>query len=144
MGRDHITRSIVFIDERMNTELFIHVLRSGLFSTLDMHGLSIDQVYLQMDNDPKHTARDTREWMSRNNIDCLSCSSYMNPIEHVWNYVNLRIRDRRDQPSNFLQLKQIIEEEWYAVPSSYIKSLCDSMPRRILALKAAKGSHTKY
>ena len=68
----------------------------------------------------------------------------MNPIEHVWNYVNLRIRARKDQPSNITQLKQTIEEEWYAVPVAYIQSLYESMPRRIEALKKAKGSHTKY
>lgn len=138
---------LVFIDERMNTGLFIHTLNSGLSSTLDMHGLSVDQVYLQMDNDPKHTAKDTQNWLCTNSIECLqwpSCSPDMNPIEHVWNYVNLRIRARKDQPSNIVQLKQLIEEEWYAVPVAYIKSLYESMPRRIEALKKAKGSHTKY
>ena len=138
---------LVSIDEHMHTELFIHTLNSGLSSTLNMHGLSVDQVYLQMDNDPKHTAKDTQNWLCANSIECLqwpSCSPDMNPIEHVWNYVNLRIRARKDQPSNITQLKQTIEEEWYAVPVAYIQSLYESMPRRIEALKKAKGSHTKY
>lgn len=138
---------LVFIDERMNTELFIRTLRSGLFSTLDMHGLTVGQVYLQMDNDPKHTAKDTKEWLARNSIECLqwpSCSQDMNPIEYVWNYVNQKIRERKDQPSSFVKLRQMLEEEWYAVPATYIRSLYESMPRRIEALRKAKGSHTKY
>jgi len=68
----------------------------------------------------------------------------MNPIEHVWNHVNNRIRSRKVQPQNINQLKLVIEEEWYLTPVEYIRSLFDSMNRRVSALLEANGGYTKY
>jgi len=131
----------------MNAEMFVSILESGLASTLEMHNLSLDDVYLQMDNDPKHTSKLAQEWLERTNVDCLqwpSCSPDMNPIEHVWNHVDMRIRARSQQPRNMAELRIAIEEEWYSTPVEYIQNLYDSMQRRVDALYKAKGSFTKY
>lgn len=138
---------LIFIDGNMNSSMFIAILRSGLASTLEMHNLSIDHVYLQMDNDPKHTSLATRNALSEHNIECLqwpACSPDMNPIEHVWNDVDVRLRNRAVQPRNMAELRLAIEEEWYATPASYIRTLFNSMPSRITALIKAKGGSTKY
>lgn len=37
-----------------------------------------------------------------------------------------------------------LQEEWYGLSPSFIKSLYNSLPRRVKALKDAKGSHTPY
>ena len=73
-----------------------------------------------------------------------SCSPDMNPIEHVWNYLNRLVREHQPQPKNITELKHIIEQKWYSIPLEYIHALYNSMPRRIAALLEAKGQHTKY
>lgn len=131
----------------MNSELFINILSSSLASTASLHGLNIDDHFLQQDNDPKHTYKRTREQLNASNIHVLSwpgCSPDMNPIEHVWNDINIRIISAPLQSKNFEELKEAIQREWKNISPAYIKNLFDSMPRRIHALKAAKGGFTKY
>jgi len=138
---------LVFVEGRMDANQFIDVLVSGYGATLEMHKFNLNDVILQQDNDPKHNAKLTKEWLSEAEINVLpwpSCSPDMNIIEHVWNDVNNRIRNRENQPSNISELKIAVEEEWYSTPLEYIRSLYDSMPRRLKVLLKAKGGYTKY
>ncbi|CAB5377133.1 unnamed protein product [Rhizophagus irregularis] len=68
----------------------------------------------------------------------------MNPIENIWSYIEVKIRQRDSQPSSVSQLEQWVKEEWDAVPADYYRNLIKSMPRRIQAIIAAKGGPTKY
>lgn len=138
---------LLFIDGRMNAEQFIDVLSSGFGKTLSKFNYNLDDVILQQDNDAKHRARITREWIHEAEISVLpwpSQSPDMNIIEHVWNDVNVRIRARRVKPQNKAELMAAIKEEWEATPLGYIRNLYHSMSRRIKALSDAKGGATKY
>ena len=49
-------------------------------------GLSVDNVIFQYDNDPKHTANLTKDWLSDNKVivlDWPAQSLDLNPIEHL-------------------------------------------------------------
>ena len=67
-------------------------------------------------------------------------------MEHVWNFVGLRLaRNPRpiacaDELSVFIRVQTI----WNALPQADIQNLFDSMPRRVAAFIAARGSYTKY
>lgn len=138
---------LVFIDKIMDANMFVAILKFGFTTTLEMYNLLVDNVYLQMDNDPKHTSKIAKNALSECHIECLpwpSCSPDMNPIEHVWNDVNLRLRKRKIQPKNIAELKVAIEEEWYATSVEYIRTLYDSMIHRVAAVIKAKGGSTKY
>jgi len=66
----------------------------------------------------------------------------LNPIEHVWNILEKNIQERR--PKNHQDLERILEEEWRKIRPLDIHNLINSMPRRVAAVIAAKGGHTKY
>ncbi|GFU79933.1 transposable element Tc1 transposase [Trichonephila clavipes] len=68
----------------------------------------------------------------------------MSPIEHEWDIVGRRLaRDLRPVASTD-ELWLRIQTIWNTLPQTDIKNLFNSMPRRVAALIAARGGHTKY
>ncbi|CEP07565.1 hypothetical protein [Parasitella parasitica] len=63
----------------------------------------------------------------------------MNPIEHVWAYLERRIETRRHQLKNADQLETCLRNESYAIPQSFLETLVDSMPSRCRAVIEARG-----
>lgn len=138
---------MAFIDTTMNADMYKDVLSVAYTRTLEVHGYTVDSSFLVQDNDPKHASITVRTWLEEHNIRTMkmpSCSPDLNPIEHVWNYVEIRVRERSIQPSTIAELRQAIQEEWYKVPIEYIQALISSMGRRMAALKRARGGYTKY
>ncbi len=67
----------------------------------------------------------------------------MSPIEHVWDALGRRIRQRVPVPANIHQLRTAIGEEWTNIPQATINNQINSM-RRCVALREANGGHTRY
>ncbi|GFX27838.1 transposable element Tc1 transposase [Trichonephila clavipes] len=68
----------------------------------------------------------------------------MSPIEHVWDIVGVRLaRDLRPVVSTD-ELWLRIQTIWNTLPQADIQNLFNFMPRRVAALIAARGGHTKY
>ena len=68
----------------------------------------------------------------------------MNIIEHVWAYLDRRIRTRKVLPRNKDELWEALLEEWNAIEPEYIQKLYASLPSRVNALLQAKGKYTRY
>ncbi len=62
----------------------------------------------------------------------------MSAIEHVWDALDWRIRQRIPDPANIQQLRTAIEEEWTNIPQATINNLINSMRRRCVALCEGK------
>ena len=68
----------------------------------------------------------------------------MNIIEHVWDYLEKRVRKREIQPWNADELWLILKKEWYKLFIKLLKNLYNLKPRWIQTLKHAKGGYTGY
>ncbi|TFK79206.1 hypothetical protein K466DRAFT_505950 [Polyporus arcularius HHB13444] len=70
----------------------------------------------------------------------------MNIIEHVWKHLDNRVHTMRHLPSNTNteELWAALKEEWEAIDGDFIRHLYESMPRRVAAMRKAKGSYVKY
>ncbi len=64
----------------------------------------------------------------------------MSPIEHVWDALDQRIRQRVPVPANIQQLRTAIEADWTNIPQATINNLINSMRRRCVALHEANGA----
>jgi transposase len=102
---------------------------------------------VQHDNDPKHGARKTREWLKDNGIEVLvwpAQSPDLPPIERVWYEVDRKLRKHPTTPKDKYELWGRLQEAWPAIEPAYIRKRYESMPRRADAVRKAHGGHTKY
>jgi hypothetical protein len=101
----------------------------------------------QQDNARPHTARLTTAFLTANNINTLSWPSLspdLNPIEHIWDELDRRLRARANAPATRNELFIALQAEWAAIPQQTISHIIASMPRRCRTTIAARGGHTRY
>ena len=68
----------------------------------------------------------------------------MSPIEHLWDPLGRRIRQRQQPPVTVQDLGRALQDEWRQIPIHVIRRLTNSMRRRVVSLVASRGGHTRY
>ena len=68
----------------------------------------------------------------------------LNPIEHIWAHMKLRIAEEYAHITSQAEMKRIVQEMWDAFGDDQFNALIESMPARIEAVIIAKGGATKY
>ena len=135
-------------DGAMDSKVYQHILGTTYMETLDYYGFDKEQVYLQHDNDPKHKSKSTQQWLTDNSIrhinDWPSQSPDLNPIEHVWHQLKLRLSSYSTHARNIDELWERVDREWNSFDEDLCRRYIDSMPARIEAVIKAKGGHTSY
>ncbi|KAL7873898.1 hypothetical protein SRHO_G00048680 [Serrasalmus rhombeus] len=84
-----------------------------------------------------HVARICTRFLEAENIPVLAwpaSSPDRSPVEHVWDALDRRIRQRVPVPADIQQLHTTIGEEWTNVPQATINNLITSTRRRCAAL----------
>ena len=131
----------------MNGDLYRQILREDLLGTIEWHGMDKDNIIFQQDNDPKHTANLTKQWLEDNRVKVLDWpaqSPDLNPIEHLWNEMDRRLRRLEIPVRTQDQLWDAIQKIWVELGSDVCKKLVDTMPTRINDVIKANGGYTTW
>ncbi|UYV65486.1 hypothetical protein LAZ67_3004489 [Cordylochernes scorpioides] len=92
----------------------------------------------QQDNARPHTARISQQALQ--DVQMLPWPPYspdLSPIEHVWDIIGRRLH-ALPQPRSEDELWQMVERERRAIPQDAIRTLIDSLPRRVAACIAVR------
>ena len=99
------------------------------------------------DNAHPHTANATTTHLRNLGIPVMqwpAISPDLNPIEHIWDELERRMRARQIPPTNLPDLRVALTEEWQAIPQQRINKVINSMRKRCQAVINANGGHIRY
>lgn len=137
--------NLVFVDSTLTAARYRdNILAVEVVNFLNHNGPGIT---FQQDNARPHTARITQAFLQQQNIDVLpwpSKSPDLNPIEHIWDELDRRVRQRPHKPITLPELRQALQEEWDNLPQAVISTVIASMRRCCQAVVDADGGHTRY
>ena len=68
----------------------------------------------------------------------------LNPIEHLWNEVDRRLRLFSTSPTSKDDLWEKIQIVWQNIEVEFVQKLICTMPTRVVDLLAAKGGYTRW
>lgn len=132
------------VDSKMNAAVYQQILEANLIQSKRKLRLPRDWVFMH-DNDPKHTAKLTKAWLRMQGVVVMQWppnSPDLNPIEHLW--AHLKANWGGSGRINKRAQYELVEEAWHRIPPRVVRSLVDSMPRRIKAVLDARRGNTRY
>ena len=109
------------IDGKMNGAMYRKILGDNLLASTRTFKMGRGWVF-QHDNDPKHTAKETKEWLHKKHIKVMewpSQSPDLNPIKNLWRELKLRVS--KCKPQNLQDLEMICREEWTKITPDVFK-----------------------
>ncbi len=133
------TGRLVAIEGKMNAAKYRDILDENLLQIAQDLRLG-RRFTFQQDNDPKHTAKITKEWLHNNSVTVLewpSQSPDLNPIEHLWRDLKMAVHQRL--PSNLTELERICKEEWQRIPKIQVWKTCCIFPKKTHGCIKSKG-----
>lgn len=88
------TGNLTVIEGILNARTYVEILRDNLFQSASKLGIRDDFLF-QQDNDPKHTARVTKEFLLYKvprRLNTPPQSPDLNPIENLWYFLDQEVR----------------------------------------------------
>ena len=94
------------------------------------------------DNARPHRVRVVTDYLCDESITVRSPD--LNLIEHIWNIIGRRVKERTQPVQTLNDLKQTLHQEWQRLTQVQIRRLVGSMRRWLVAVIRVNGSYTHY
>lgn len=139
---------IVHIEQNLTKEIYKSILEEDLLNSMADYKMKQEDVIFQQDNDPKHTSKMVREWLSKQKfavMDWPAQSPDLNPIENMWSMLKKRLfNNYQAPPKGMTELWQRVSETWYKIKKEECQKVIQSMPKRCNDIIKANGRWIKY
>ena len=106
------------------------------------------------DNDRVYIAKFTKIQLEERGVQTIKHPPYLldlNSIKHMWWALKKKLHELHpefnqlgESAEEWSRFCEALKEAWLAIPDTLIRKLIYSMPRRLEAVKEAKGYQTKY
>ena len=136
------TVSLEIFEDNMDAALYRNILQK---KKRFMEGLYPEGFILQLDNDPKHKAHETQNFIENNFEMALQWPPYspdLSPIENIWSWLKAQVR--KDLPQTVKSLKTSILKNWKKIDQNFLLPYIESMIKRIDLCISVNGNLTKY
>lgn len=127
------------IEGRMDGAMYREILANNLLPSVRALKMGHGWVF-QHDNDPKHTARATKEWLRKKHLKVLEWPSQSPDL----NWRELKVRIAQRQPRNLKDPEKVCMEELAKIPAAVCANLVKNYRNRMISVIANKGFCTKY
>ena len=98
----------------------------------------------QLDNARPHTARISQHALQgAQMIPWPPFSPDFSPIQHIWDVTGRHLQNL-PLPRSEDELRQMVDREWRAIHQDTIRTLIDSVPRRVALCITIQGGPTTY
>ena len=99
------------------------------------------------DNAMPHRTRNMTDYLRDESITTLpwpARSRDLNLIEHIWDIIDRRVKERTPPVQSLNDLEQTLHQEWQRLTQVQIRRLVGSMRRRLAAVIRVNGRNTHY
>lgn len=134
------------IDGNMDAKMYQTILNNiTLPSAENLFNNHTNKWILVQDNDSKHSAASTKEWLNLNGVEVMKWppqSPDLNPIENLWSHIKQRMK--HDSSSTIDELYLKVDKEWSHVNQNVRTNLIKSMKKRCIEVIKQKGGPISY
>ncbi|GFW57620.1 transposable element Tcb1 transposase [Trichonephila clavipes] len=123
---------------------YIQILKENFCTSAEKLGIEEDYQFYQ-DNDPKHSAHNTKLWLMYNCpkvIKTPARSPDFNPIDHMWSILGKGLRGHHI--SNKRQMEKILRQEWVEIDQEVTENFVKSMPLHLREVIRRRGRATRH
>ncbi|CAG2190337.1 unnamed protein product [Mytilus edulis] len=142
----HGVGTITVVEGNINALKYIEIIDNNLWPVVVRH-FPDDNYVFQDDNAPVHRARSVQDFRRETGLKSMNWpaqSPDLNIIENCWWVLKRELQKRTQNINNTKDLEREIRDIWDKLTVTYLKSLYNSIPRRILRVMRNKGNITKY